>query len=44
MKKRVVKQLEKEKFKIARSMRKEGVNPELITKFTGLPMEVVMAL
>ena len=33
-----------EKFKIARSMRKEGVNPELITKFTGLPMEVVMAL
>mgnify|MGYP000851500214 FL=1 len=35
---------EKEKFKIARSMRKEGVNPELITKFTGLPTEVVMAL
>ena len=35
---------EKEKFKIARSMREEGVNPELITKFTGLPMEVVMAL
>ena len=35
---------EKEKFKIAKSMRKEGVNPELITKFTGLPMEVVMAL
>ena len=33
-----------EKFKIARSMREEGVNPELITKFTGLPMEVVMAL
>ena len=35
---------ESEKFKIARSMREEGVNPELITKFTGLPMEVVMAL
>ena len=35
---------EKEKFKIARSMRKEGLDPELITKFTGLPMEVVMAL
>ena len=35
---------EKEKFKIARSMRKEGVNPELITKFTGLPMDVVMAM
>ena len=35
---------EKEKFKIARSMREEGVNLELITKFTGLPMEVVMAL
>ena len=33
-----------EKFKIARSMRKEGVNPEPITKFTGLPMDVVMAM
>ena len=35
---------EKEKFKIARSMRKEGLDPELITKFTGLPEDVILAL
>ena len=35
---------EKEKFKIARSMRKEGLAPELITKFTGLPEDVILAL
>ena len=33
-----------EKLKIARNMRSEGLNPELITKFTGLPMDVVIAL
>ena len=33
-----------EKLKIARNMREEGLNPELITKFTGLPIDVVIAL
>ena len=33
-----------EKLKIARNMRSEGLNPELITKFTGLPIDVVTAL
>ena len=33
-----------EKLKIARNMREEGLNPELITKFTGLPIDVVTAL
>ena len=33
-----------EKLKIARNMRSEGLNPELITKFTGLPIDVVIAL
>ena len=33
-----------EKFKIAKIMREDGLNPELIMRFTGLPKDVVMTL